>query len=67
MQDYKPQKSFDLFWCQWCLGFLADDEVVGSMLKFISQIGGIIEHVHNQMAVFTIGHYSNLTRSAWAS
>ena len=29
--------------------------------------GGIIEHVHNQMADFTIGHCSNLTRSAWAN
>ena len=26
-----------------------------------------IEHVHNQMAVFTIGHCSNLTRLAWAN
>ena len=26
----------------------------------------IIAHVHNQMAVFTLGHCSNLTRSAWA-
>ena len=25
-----------------------------------------IEHVHNQMTVFTLGHCSNLTYSAWA-
>ena len=31
------------------------------------RLRGIIEHVHNQMAVFAIGHCSNLTRAALAN
>ena len=34
--------------------------MLGPLFEAVFQAS--IEHVHNQMAVFTIGHYSNLTR-----
>ena len=34
--------------------------------KYSELFGSIIEHVYNQVAVFSLGQCSNLTRSAWA-
>ena len=42
------------------------DSYSEGLTNFNNSNRSIIEHVHNQMAVFTLGHCSNLTRSAWA-
>ena len=33
MENYNPNTGFDLFWIQWCIGHLTDEELVALLIR----------------------------------
>ena len=33
MENYHPNSSFDLYWIQWCIGHLTDEELVALLIR----------------------------------
>ena len=38
MEDFDPVDSFDIFWFQWCIGHLTDDEFLTLLNRFRSRL-----------------------------